>query len=158
MNAPLRVFVPGLPQGKGRPRLRIVKGKGGQHFASAYTPAKTRTYEGIIATAGAAAMNGAAPMTGPLTLEFIAVLPVPQSWPNWKREAALRGEVLPTTKPDIDNLEKALLDGFNEIVWKDDVQVVRVVKDKRYGEVPGITVTVSARGGQAAQDARKVAA
>lgn len=154
---PLRVFVPGLPQGKGRARTRVIVGKSGKAFAAHYTPEKTRTYEGVIATAGAAALNGAPLLAGPLHLEFTAVVLVPQSWPNWKREAALRGEVLPTTKPDLDNIEKALLDGFNTVIWTDDVQVVRVVKGKAYGATPGITCVVTAVPGQAAQTARKAA-
>lgn len=157
MTDSIGVFVPGLPQGKGRPRMRVIR-KGAHAFASAYTPAKTRTYEGIIATAGAAAMNGRAPLTVPVLLHFTAIVPVPQSWPAWKQEAALRGDVMPTTKPDMDNIEKALLDGFNEVVWKDDVQVVDVTKAKRYGQVPGITVTVTPHAAQSAQEARRRAA
>lgn len=155
---PVRVFIPGLPQGKGRPRLRVVTGKDGQAFASAYTPAKTRIYEGIIATAGSAAMNGAPPLQGPLMLAFVARLPVPQSWPSWKREAALLDSVLPTTKPDLDNLAKALLDGLNEVVWRDDVQVVEVRARKVYSETPGIDLEVTPLEAQAAQTARKAAA
>lgn len=158
MNEPIRVFVPGLPQGKGRPRLRIVKGGNGQHFASAYTPAKTRSYEGVIATAASTAMNGQPPLTCPVLLDIVAVMPVPQSWPSWKRAAALAGAVMPTTKPDMDNVEKAILDGFNEVVWKDDVQVVDCKKQKRYGEVPGVTVVVVRHAAQSAQEARKAAA
>lgn len=154
----VKIFIPGVPQAKARPRLRIVKGKGGQAFASAYTPAKTRTYEGIIATAGAAAMNGLPPLSGPLRLEFTAILPVPASWPAWKRAAALRCEVYPTTKPDLDNVFKSLGDGLNAVAWKDDVQVVEVVARKYYGEIPGITATVLQLDGQAAQTARKAAA
>jgi Holliday junction resolvase RusA-like endonuclease len=154
---PIRVFIPGVPQGKGRARTRVVHANG-RAFAAHYTPAKTRTYEGVIATAGSTAMNGAPPMTCPVRLEIVAVVPVPASWPNWKRAAALRGDVLPTTKPDMDNVEKALLDGFNEVIWKDDVQVVRCVKEKRYGELPGVTVHVTPLEAQAAQEARKVAA
>lgn len=150
----LKVFIPGLPQGKGRARSRVVHA-GGRAFATHYTPAKTRAYEGVIAHAGAAAMNGAAPMTCPVLLHFVAILPVPQSWPAWKREAALAGGVMPTTKPDMDNVEKALLDGFNEVIWKDDVQVVDCTKSKRYGEVPGISVTITRHVAQSAQDARK---
>lgn len=151
----VRVFVPGLPQGKGRARTRVIHGKAGQAFATHYTPAKTRTYEGIIATAGTTAMNGLPPLDGGLVLEFRAVMPVPASWPEWKRAAALRGEIVPTTKPDLDNIEKALKDGFNGVVWKDDCQVVDVIKGKRYGEMLGITAVVTVYPAQAAQTAKK---
>lgn len=155
MTETVRVFVPGLPQGKGRARTRVIAGKDGRAFATHYTPAKTRTYEGIIATAGSAAMNGAPLLAGALALEFVAVMQVPQSWPEWKRAAALRGEIAPTTKPDLDNIEKALKDGFNGVIWHDDCQVVGVSKAKKYGDVPGIAAVVSRHPAQAAQDAKK---
>lgn len=148
------IYVPGLPQGKGRARSRVVHAKG-RTFASHYTPAKTRTYEGVIATAASAAMNGRPPMVGPVLLNFVAVVPPPASWPAWKQAAALAGHVSPTTKPDLDNIEKALLDGFNAVVWRDDVQVVAVAKSKGYGQTPGIRAVVSPHPSQAAQDAKR---
>ncbi len=151
---PVKVFVPGIPQGKGRARTRVVTA-GGRTFATHYTPAKTQAYEGMIAAAAATVMNGAPPMQCPVLLEFKAILPVPQSWPAWKTQAALRGEVVPTTKPDMDNVEKAILDGFNEVVWRDDVQVVDVNKSKRYGPTPGVWVIVTPLALMAAQEKRR---
>ena len=40
--------------------------------------------------------------------------------------------VLHTKKPDIDNLEKFVLDSLNKVMWKDDSQVFSVVKSKSY--------------------------
>jgi Holliday junction resolvase RusA-like endonuclease len=52
----------------------------------------------------------------------------------------------PTTPPDIDKLERAILDGLTDAgVWLDDSQVVTLHADKRYqrwDEVPGAVVTV----------------
>ena len=67
---------------------------------------------------------------------------VPASWSKRKQAMALAGTVYPTSKPDIDNVEKILFDGLNGIVWKDDVQVVDVVKRKRYGATPGVQMTI----------------
>lgn len=39
----------------------------------------------------------------------------------------------PTVRPDIDKLERALLDSLTGVVYTDDDQVVDVVKSKRYG-------------------------
>lgn len=39
-------------------------------------------------------------------------------------------------------MEKAIFDGMNGVVWKDDVQVVEVRKRKRYAETPGVVVIV----------------
>lgn len=133
----VRFTVPGAPQGKGRPRI----GKGGEH-ARMFTPQKTVAYEGLIAHAGHAAMNGRALIEGAVSVVLDIRLEVPASWSTRKRVRALAGYELPTKKPDIDNVEKAIFDGLNGVVWKDDVQVVDVCKRKRYADAPGVTVEI----------------
>lgn len=130
--------VPGQPQGKGRPRV----GKIGGH-ARMFTPEKTVAYEGLIAHAGRQAMQGRALITGAVDVVMDIRCQVPASWSKKKQAQALAGAVRPTTKPDIDNVEKAVFDGLNGVVWKDDVQVVDVIKRKRYAEVPGVFVQVT---------------
>lgn len=39
-----------------------------------------------------------------------------------------------TVKPDVDNLVKAVLDNGNEILWKDDRQIVQIIASKHYAE------------------------
>ena len=51
-------------------------------------------------------------------------MPIPASWSARKRAAAITGDVLPTGKPDIDNLVKAALDGVRGIVIGDDATLV----------------------------------
>lgn len=55
--------------------------------------------------------------------------------------------MLPTKKPDADNVLKAVFDGMNGVVWVDDVQACGVVLRKRYAETPGVTVVVRKMGG-----------
>lgn len=134
---PVVFTVPGNPQGKGRPRV----GKVGNH-ARMFTPAKTVAYEGLVAIAAQQAMAGRDLMTGPVLVELRIVVSVPQSWSKKRKALALAGQLFPTTKPDKDNVIKAIYDGINGIVWKDDVQAVDGFQTKRYGEVPGVTVRV----------------
>lgn len=129
--------VPGQPVGKGRPR---VSARGG--FARLYTPAQTASYESRVAMAGHMAMGDCAVLEGAVAVRLDISVQIPASWSRKKQAAALAGEILPTTKPDIDNVEKAIFDGLNNVVWKDDVQVVEVTKKKRYGEQPGVRVEV----------------
>lgn len=49
---------------------------------------------------------------------------------------------LPTVRPDLDKLTRALLDALTGRVWKDDAQVVRLVIDKAYSERPGVEIRV----------------
>lgn len=129
--------VPGQPQGKGRPRV----GRVGDH-ARMFTPAKTVAYEGLIAHAGQAAMAGRPPLEGPVELRLFIAVAVPQSWSKRKQAMALNAEILPITKPDGDNVEKAICDGLNGVAWRDDAQVTDVIKRKRYSETPCVRVEI----------------
>lgn len=146
MPADIEFHVPGKPEGKGRPRA----GKSFGGHARLYTPEKTVAYEGLIAFAGQQAMAGRTLLLGPVFVHMEITLPVPNSWSNKRKALALAGSIYPTTKPDIDNVEKAIFDGLNGIVWRDDVQVVDVVKRKTYGEVPGVLVRISPLEGEGA--------
>jgi Holliday junction resolvase RusA-like endonuclease len=49
----------------------------------------------------------------------------------------------PTTRPDIDNYAKLVLDALNGFVWADDSQVVKIEAVKRYAkESVGTSVRV----------------
>lgn len=48
------------------------------------------------------------------------------------------------TKPDVDNLNKALLDAMTGVgFWKDDSRVTRLISEKFWAKVPGVYVYVS---------------
>jgi Holliday junction resolvase RusA-like endonuclease len=130
--------VPGVPIGKGRPRVSTFAGR-----ARMYTPAKTASYEGLIAHEARLAMDGQTLMLGAVQVVLDIAVPVPASWSKKKQAAALAGTVRPTGKPDIDNTAKAIFDGINQVVWRDDSQVVSVTATKRYSEVPGVAVHVT---------------
>lgn len=115
-------MVPGKPQGKGRPRFSRKSG-------TAYTPSKTRDYERLIASRFY--KFGGAKVAGRVVVEIIAAFPVPKSWTIQKKTDAVCGNVSPG-KPDIDNIQKAVLDGLNGIAYEDDKQVTIVQCKKSY--------------------------
>lgn len=59
-----------------------------------------------------------------------------------ERRRRLSGVHRPTTKPDIDNLFKAVTDACTGIVWKDDNQIVSTKSDKFYSEEPRVEIYV----------------
>lgn len=126
--------VPGQPQGKGRARF----GNG-----RTYTPAKTVAYEGLIALAGQQAMEGREWIDGPIEVAVHAVFQMPKSWSKRRREAAVLAPEWHTGKPDGDNILKAVGDGLNGIVWRDDAQIARCSISKAYGPTPGLTIRVA---------------
>lgn len=129
--------VPGEAVGKGRPRVTTIGGN-----ARMFTPKKTADYESRIALAAQQAMAGRELITGPVLVELKIAVGIAQSWSKKKTAQALAGQVMPTKKPDADNVLKAICDGINGIVFKDDVQVVNVSMSKRFAETPGVTVRV----------------
>lgn len=48
-----------------------------------------------------------------------------------------------TQRPDIDNLEKAILDGLNKIAFVDDCQVVELNSKKVFSDTDKILITVT---------------
>ena len=137
MTFEIQFVVPGEPVAKGRAKA-AKKGK----FITIYTPEKTVNYEGLIAHSAMVAMAGRDLLTEAAEVELDIRVSIPKSMSKKNRQLAIDGLIVPTKKPDIDNVETAIFDGMNGVVWKDDVQVVQVKKRKRYAETPGVVVIV----------------
>ena len=135
---PVRFTVPGAPVAKGRPRLGTIKGQ-----ARAFTPAKTRAYEAEVRHYAAEAMRGRALIEGAVAVEVTAFLPIPKSMPKRDR-ARIGAAVFPTTRPDVDNYLKSVLDALNGVVIHDDAQVVTATAAKLFtADQPCLAVTIS---------------
>ena len=124
------ISIPGKPRAKGRPRA-------GQH--GFYTPKETEAEEAYVRQLGSKAMQGRAPMVGPVRITLDAVFDMPMSWPARVREMRTLPHI---SKPDLDNIEKLILDALNEVVFADDAQVCEVRKTKRYGEGERVDVII----------------
>lgn len=129
--------VPGEPKGKGRPRFSRV-GK----FTKTYTDAKTKMYEEKIASAARLHTYPHEPLETPLSVTLILHVGVPKSYSKKRTTDCLTGMEWPTKKPDLDNVAKAFLDAMNGIVYKDDVQVIRLHVTKTYSILPGVHIIV----------------
>jgi len=146
----VHVIVQGHPVAKGRARSGLIPKKGGGYVADKsgrpviahYTPPDTRKWEDRARGDGRVAMNNLSPENGPLRLSVVAYFAPSESWPEWKKQAALDGAVCHTAKPDADNLVKAAKDAMNGIVWLDDSQVVEFSAAKRYSTKPRVEITV----------------
>lgn len=135
--ATIAFVIPGVPVGKGRPRFA----KRG-NFVQAYTPEKTATYENLVKVKAEEAMRGLPPFEGAVAVGIHLFVAPPASWSKKKQREALEGRIFPTSKPDIDNVLKGIMDACNEIVFKDDKQAVDVRVVKRYGQVARASVEV----------------
>lgn len=122
----VEIEVSGQPQGKGRPRFT--------RTGKAYTPDKTREYESRIQAAAWKAMQEAKlePTERFVSVEIIAFMEIPKSWSKVKRMEAEYGALQHTTKPDLDNIVKAALDGMEGAVYASDKQVTNIKARKMY--------------------------
>lgn len=137
--------IPGQPVAKGRPRFAR---RG--NFVATYTPEKTVNYENLVKMAASNAMKSLAPTTKPVDVFIQLNLQIPESWSKLKKKKALLNDIRATKKPDIDNMIKAIKDGCNGIVWKDDSQVVSILAVKRYSEMPRAIVVIEEASGESA--------
>ena len=125
---PITFTIPGEAVAKGRAKATRMGG-----FIKMYTPKKTVDYEKRVAEAAKTAMAGLNPLEGAVHLTVRIYRQIPKSWSQKKQRAAALGEIFPTAKPDTSNILKAIEDGSNGILWRDDSQVVDTVASKRYG-------------------------
>ena len=77
----MTIQVPGIPVGKGRPRMSV---RGGH--ARAYTPEKTIRYENLVRTMFVNAYPDAVPLDVPVKVIVDAEFPIPKSWSKKKRK------------------------------------------------------------------------
>lgn len=150
----IHFFAPGEPQAKARAKARIV-GKGAKQFVQMYTPKHTVSYETAIATLAKQQMAMREVTKAPVKLDLVLFFEIPKSWPIWKQEAALTHHIAHTTKPDADNVVKAIKDALNGVVWQDDAQVCQVNVIKLYSNTSGVQIDVTELTMNPAQITRK---
>lgn len=129
--------IPGAPVGKGRPKFAR---RG--NVTVAYTPQKTASYENLVKIKAEEAMRGRPVIEAAVSVHVRIFVVPPASWSQKKKRAALAGEIFPTSKPDVDNVLKAIFDACNQVVWRDDKQACDVVITKRYDVTPRASVEV----------------
>jgi Holliday junction resolvase RusA-like endonuclease len=129
-------FVPVTPVPKGRPQINA----GGR---SVRTPTKTVDFEYKVAYYALAEARKKgwemAPPGVPARLDLKFFLAIPASWPQGKKNRPPPH----TSRPDIDNLAKAVKDALNGIIYTDDCQVNDTRQSKQYSGTPGILISIS---------------
>lgn len=124
------------PTPKGRPRFT--------RTGHVYTPKKTKAFEQAVKAMLIA--QGAKPLKKgtPLKIELLFAREFLKSWSKKKNDLAMNGGVYPTTKPDVDNYVKAVLDASNGILYEDDAQIIELVARKAYKPKASITIDIQA--------------
>ena len=128
----------GEPIGKGRPKF---VSRGG--FGRAYTPKKTADYEKHVVAEFRSVYPDAKPIDKALRVKIFAFYVPPASWSKRKRAEAIFGLIPKTTKPDADNVAKAILDALNGAAYLDDSQVISLLVEKRYDNYSRVFVSIA---------------
>lgn len=121
--------VPGPPQGKARART-FYNSKLGR--MQSMTPDKTVLYENRIQHCFTESNTVRFFDKEPLQMCIIAYYPVPKSTTKKDRALIAEGRLLPTKKPDADNVAKVICDALNGIAYTDDTQIVSLTVNKKF--------------------------
>lgn len=118
----------GTPVPKDRPRATVING-----HAVIYTPRRTHSFEIDIAVQAREQHPDKRLLNGPISLSVKFFLPYPMSYRTKpKMELVRQGLVVPSKKPDLDNLTKTYLDALNGVLWIDDCQIISMLVSKEY--------------------------
>ena len=106
----------------------------------AYTPKRTKDYEGRVLRAFRSSYEGFYPAFGkdvPVRICISVCQAIPQSWSKRRRLQAEQGEIVPLSRNgDVDNIAKSILDALNGFAYEDDCQVTTLIITKQYGVRP----------------------
>ena len=131
----VRFRLDGKPHGKDRMRYRNAG-----RYIQGYTPRETKIYEQKAAEEYIRA--GGIMIDEPVWVTIISCFQIPKSASKKEQEAMRNYEIVPNSRPDIDNVEKAILDGLRGVAYHDDTQVALELSMRCYADDPGVEVTV----------------
>lgn len=121
----IKVVIPGEPVPKGRPRVTRY---------GTYTPKKTQLAEKAVKEALTRMPKFEAGRPLGAQIEFF--LGIPKSASKTRQKAMREGLLMPTKRPDLDNLAKLVLDAMNKDVFPDDSAIVELYISKFYDDNP----------------------
>ena len=138
----IELIVYGNPVAQGRPRFSRQGG-----FVKAYDPIQSKSYKQLIRLELQPLLSDPnfTPIDKACCLNLKVFRAMPKSFSKKKREEASLRYIRPTTKPDIDNYVKGVLDALNGTVLKDDSVVCEIFARKFYSERPRIEVVLEAK-------------
>jgi len=129
----------GIPKAQGRPKFAR-RGK----LTVAYDPKDSAQYKNNVAAQVVAQKPVLIGRDVPIYLTLDFYLPRPKG--HYKTSGDIKEKYIAvrhTSKPDLDNLVKAVKDSLKGIVWNDDSQVFYTISSKNYAnDKPKVFITV----------------
>tara|TARA_R110000824_G_scaffold35913_1_gene112067 strand:+ start:85 stop:522 length:438 start_codon:yes stop_codon:yes gene_type:complete len=122
----IRLYIRGEPIPQPRPRVVTIGGRARAISAPSKHP--VTDWKKRIMVALATQFDGDI-LDGPVRLDVTFLMPRPK---RLMRRKDPEGEVWHTTRPDADNLVKALKDACSGVIYKDDSQVCELIVRKKH--------------------------
>lgn len=128
----IHLTIPGNPVAQGRPRGY----RRGKHIGF-YDDPKSKDWKKTVAVHAQAYLVGRVwELIGTaIKLQIVFRILRPKSVSIKKRPE-------PITRPDLDNLVKAVKDALNGVLWRDDSQIIELEAKKVYDDPPGVDISV----------------
>lgn len=133
----LTFTIEGPPVAKARPRVT--------RFGNTYTPKKTREFEQQCGEAAKASMlrrDRSRCENGWVAVHVTSYIQIPKSLPKKKQREMEGRRHHEKENPDVDNLLKAVLDGIQGVVMRNDSQVAEIFASKWWSMTPHTEVLV----------------
>ena len=134
----VRFSVEGKARPKGRPRSSSRHGVN-RH----YTPKTTVDYERAIREAAVVALGDRPRFEGPVSVLIKIRCQPPKRTSKAVLADMLAAIRLPTSRPDIDNVQKAVADAISGVLIRDDADIVDLGGRKPYALTAGIDIVVA---------------
>ncbi len=137
----VEICVMGQPVAQGRPKFSRICG-----HVTAYDPEKSKNYKALVRSEAQRVYEmdkNFAPIDGPCYMTLTVGRSVPKSWSKKMKAMAIKGEIRPTSKPDLDNYLKGILDAINTVIVKDDSRVIGINAIKIYQTNPGVDIVIT---------------
>lgn len=130
--------IPGEPIAKARARVFFNKRA---NKVMAFTPTKTASFENFVKLIAADEWPRP-PMPGPIVMTIRIYKSTPKGFSKKKVNQAENGDIRPITRPDCDNYLKSISDALNNLVYKDDSQIISVHVHKFYSALPRTEIEI----------------
>jgi Holliday junction resolvase RusA-like endonuclease len=135
----LRVY--GIPKGQPRPKA-FARKFGSKWMARVYTPGSAEEFKSNVATA-ARDLRPASPILGPVRVTTRLLFPRPKNHFGKKGNLKDNAPHHHISKPDCENVLKAILDALTQLgFWHDDSQVCDEHTTKEYSDTPGAVIAI----------------
>lgn len=132
----MKYIIEGIPQQQERPRAAYINKK-----IVLYDPPNSKKYKEFLKKE--IQKQEVKLLTEPIKVKIHFFVPIPKSYTKKQHALIQENKLLPSKKPDLSNYIKLIEDAFNNILYKDDAQIIELIAKKSYSETPRIEIEVN---------------